>query len=202
VIRNLFLLLLLLPVPPKHYRIKTVLGNTGSMVRQNQEIDHLNLPRIVNNEQLHQLISQGELVRIPENETLTTTISEDRKYVRPWVRYFIQDMAAGFFSNFNKPLVIDSAVRTVEQQAKLIRTNRFAAPAYGILPSSHLAGITVDIAKRRYSPKERRWIVSYLKSMKDKGLIEAVEEPVCFHVMVREMYNEINFISSDVSNTD
>lgn len=193
---NLFLFLLLLPSPPKHYKPK-VLGNTGSMVRQNQEIDCLNLPRIVNDKQLHQLISQGELVRITENETtILMPVSEDRKYVRPWVRDFIRDMAAGFFSNFNKPLVIDSAVRTVEQQAVLIRTNRYAASPYGMLPSSHLAGTTIDIAKRRYSSKERKWIVSYLKSMKDKGLVEAVEEPFCYHVLVYEVYNEINITTS------
>lgn len=187
---KLFLFLLLISSPPKRYKPK-VLSNTGSMVRQNQEIDHLKLPRIVNNEQLHQLIGQGELVRIQENETtVLIPVSEDRKYARPWVRDFIRDMAAGFFSNFNKPLVIDSAVRTVEQQAKLIKINKYAAPPYGDLPSSHLAGTTIDIAKRRYSAKERKWIVNYLKSMKDKGLVEAVEEPFCFHVLVYEVYNE------------
>lgn len=188
---KLFLVLFLLSPPVKH----KVLDNTGSMFKQNQEIDRLNLPRIVDDNQLHQLIDQGELVKIEENSRiLVQPIRDDRKYVRPWARLFSIDMADRFYANFNKPLVIDSAVRTAEQQARLVKVNRFAAPAYGVLPSSHLAGITIDIAKRRYSPKERKWIVNYLKSMKDKGLIEAVEEPMCYHVAIMEKYNEIGML--------
>jgi hypothetical protein len=129
---------------------------------------------------------------VQENETtkFPPNISEDHKYVRPWARDFIRDMASSFYISFNKPLVIDSAVRTAEQQANLIRVNRFAAPAYGDLPSSHLAGITIDIAKRRYSPKERKWIVKYLKDLKDQGFIIPTEEPYCYHVAVLERYNE------------
>jgi len=157
------------------------------MIRQNQEIDRLQLPRIVNDRQLHQLISQGELVRIKENESLKVSevVLGDHKFVRPWTESFLEDMSRSFYLRFGIPLVVDSAVRTVEQQQKLRRINRYAAPEDGPLPSSHLAGITVDLAKRRYSAKERKWILLYLKY---KGLSLATEEPNCFHVAVLEIY--------------
>lgn len=190
-LKNINLLLALLLIHPivKH---KPVLNSKGSMIQQNQEIDRLNLPRIVNDNQLHQLISQGELVKLEESNALSLQpISEDRKYARSWVRNFVSDMASAFFHTFDKRLLIDSAVRTAEQQSKLIRINRFAAPAYGALPSSHLAGITVDIAKRKYTLKERKWIVNYLQDAKNKGFIIPIEEPYCFHVAVKEAYNEL-----------
>src|SRR5690242_370278 len=88
----------------------------GSQLQQNQEIDRLGLPRIVDDNQLHQLIKTEELVRIPEDEKLRTTLRrEDHKVVKPWVRDFLLDMADSFYLNFRVPLVVDSAVRTVEQ---------------------------------------------------------------------------------------
>ena len=161
------------------------------MVLQNQEIDRLRLPRIYNDTQLHQLIDSGELVRIPDNETLVVLPSKDRRYCRPWTRNFIVDMGYSFFHRFNKPLVVDSAVRTVEQQHDLRRYNKYAALETGETPSSHLAGITIDIAKQRYNRQERQWIIRYLSTLQEEGFIIPTEEPLCFHVAVREKYMEI-----------
>ncbi len=164
-----------------------IAGSHKNMVRQNEEIDRLKLPRIVNETQLNQLINDGELVEVIPNETLQFAPAS-RRYVRPWCRTFAMDMAVLFHNVFHRPIIIDSAVRTADQQHILRRVNRFAAPEWGELPSSHLAGITVDIAKRKYTTKERKWIVDYLKNLQDKGLILAAEEPMCYHVAVRERY--------------
>ncbi len=157
------------------------------MVKQNEEIDRLKLPRIVDEFQFNQLIYQGELVKVIPDEKIQFAPAA-RTFVRPWCRTFIMDMAAEFYRIFNRSLIIDSATRTVEQQHALRRVNRFAAPEWGKLPSSHLAGITVDIAKRKYNSKQRKWIVAYLKTLQDKELVIATEEPMCYHVAVRERY--------------
>lgn len=161
----------------------------GSQYQQNQEIDRLQLPRIVDDRQLHQLIETKELVKIPENEKLNTTIaSPDRMVVKPWVLGFLLDMADGFYNLFHRSLVVDSATRTIEQQQVLRHHNRYAASEVGPLGSSHLAGTTVDLAKRRYSRQQRKWIVSYLKNLMDLGLVLAVQEPYCYHVFVKAEY--------------
>ena len=45
-------------------------GSTDSMVRQNEEIDRLQLPRIADNDQLLELERTQELVPIQENRAL------------------------------------------------------------------------------------------------------------------------------------
>jgi len=89
-------------------------------------------------------------------------------------------------------LQVNSAVRTMEQQQKLRRHNRNAAPEVGDLTSSHLAGTTVDLARRGLTQAQHQWIESYLKDLRDQQLIEAAEErrTLCFHVMVSDRYTE------------
>lgn len=163
-------------------------------VLQNQEIDNLRLPRIENESQLNQLIRQGELVKINQTKSLklSENLSENRTYCRYWVSRFLRDMSDNLYNNIGVPLIVDSLVRTAEQQTKLVRVNKYAAPAYGEVPSSHLAGTTVDIAKRRYSRKQRKWIINYLRNLQDQGYVIVSEEPFCYHVFVREIYNEVD----------
>src|SRR5260370_7792817 len=89
---------------------------------------------------------------------------------------------------------INSAVRTMEQQQKLRRHNRNAAPEMGDMTSSHLAGITVDLAKRGLTKTQHQWIEDYLKNMRDQGLVESAEERRTwgFHVMVSNPYTEMH----------
>jgi hypothetical protein len=71
-----------------------------------------------------------------------------------------------------------------------LRTNRNAAPIEGDRASSHLAGVTVDIARKGMSRKERQWLTKYLVEMRELGLVEAIEErrQSCFHIMVSNRY--------------
>ena len=81
-------------------------------------------------------------------------------------------------------------MRTVEQQERLTRYNHNAAPAEGETASSHLAGLTVDIAKKGMTRRQRAFVEGYLVNMHNLGLVEAVEErrQACFHVMVSDRY--------------
>jgi len=167
-------------------------GSAESMQRQNQEIDRLNLPRIMDDDQLDELIARKDLVPIEESPSLriAPNLEANRRYCRPWTRQFIEDLGQAFYEEFRQPIQINSAVRTVEQQHKLRKRNRNAAPEIGDITSSHLGGLTVDINKRGLSRKQRKFIENHIYDLQQAGLVEAAEErrqPV-FHVMVYDGY--------------
>lgn len=168
-------------------------GSYDSMLRQNEEIDRLQLDRIEDDAQLEDLILKQELVEIEQSHSLRIAANLDpqRRYCRPWTLAFLEDISSAFYERFKTPIQVNSAVRTVEQQKKLRRTNKNAAPELGDTASSHLAGLTVDIAKTGLSRKQRKWLDAYLLDLRNRNLIEAAEErrqPV-YHIMVSERYD-------------
>ena len=70
-------------------------GSRESLLRQNEEIDRLQLPRIANDEELLQLEQRQELVRIQETRALEVSakIEDIRRYCRPWTLQFVNDIA-------------------------------------------------------------------------------------------------------------
>src|SRR5215470_9718647 len=163
----------------RHVKWNPVLkGSYDSMTRQNEEIDRLQLPRIADQQQLAELERTGELVPIEETSSLrwSSSIQADKRFARPWTNQFMQDMSEAYYKQFRTPLQINSAVRTMEQQQKLRRHNRNAAPEIGELASSHLAGTTVDLARRGLTKPQHAWIEEYLKNLRDQGLVVAAEE--------------------------
>ncbi len=179
----------------RHIRWNPVLrGSHESMLRQNEEIDRLGLLRIQDDDELDQLIADNELVEITEGAglRLAPNLLPNRRYCKPWTRDFVEDMGKAYYEEFGVPIQINSAVRTAQQQKKLRRHNRNAAPIEGDVASSHMAGLTVDINKRGLSRKQHKWIEAYLKKYRDDGLIEVAEErrQACFHVMVSERYGD------------
>lgn len=168
-------------------------GSHESLLRQNEEIDRLQLDRIEDDAHLEDLILRQELVAIPETSSLriAANLESGRRYCRPWTLSFLQDLSDAFYAQFKTPIQVNSAVRTVKQQKKLRRTNRNAAPEWGETASSHLAGLTVDISKRGLTRKQRKWLDAYLLELQNRNLIEAAEErrqPV-YHIMVSERYH-------------
>jgi hypothetical protein len=179
----------------RHVKWNPVLrGSRDSMTRQNEEIDRLQLPRIADQEQLLELERTGELVPIQETQALrwSSAIQADKRYARPWTNQFLVDMSSAYYKEFHTPMQVNSAVRTMEQQQKLRRHNRNAAPETGEISSSHMAGITVDLARRGLTRAQHQWTEDYLKNLRDQGLVEAAEErrTWCFHVMVSDRYTE------------
>ena len=169
-------------------------GSRESLIKQNEEIDRLQLPRIEDEAQLDDLILRRQLVPLPESESLVVAgnLPADRRYCRPWTATFLSDMSLAYYEEFGRPLQVTSAVRTVEVQHKLRRHNRNAAPETGETASSHLAGLTIDISKRGMSKQQKRWINAYLLPLHQMGLIEPEEErrqPV-YHIMVSPRYEE------------
>jgi hypothetical protein len=178
----------------RHVRWYPVLlkGSHDSLLRQNAEIDRLQLPRITNDQVLGELIAHEQLVALPDNHAvrIDPRLEMSRRFCRPWTREFLEDFGQAYYKEFHQSLQVNSAVRTVEQQERLSRFNRNAASADGDTASSHLAGLTVDIAKRGMTRRQRAFVVSYLVNMRNLGLVEAVEErkQACFHVMVSDRY--------------
>jgi hypothetical protein len=165
-----------------------------SLLRQNEEIDRLELPRIQDDAELEALKASGVLVPIDESESLKIEPSLDpsRRYCRPWTRDFVADLSEAYYRQFHDRIQVNSAVRTVKVQKKLRRRNRNAAPAEGETASSHLAGVTVDLQRRGLTQEEIRFVERYLFYLKALGLVEPEEERHhwCFHVMVSDRYND------------
>jgi len=168
-------------------------GSYESLLRQNEEIDRLELPRIADEVELTELEARHDLVPIEESEGVHVAIREPaHRYCRPWTLDFLQDLGEAYYREFHQPIQVNSAVRTVEYQRKLRRRNHNAASETGEIASSHLAGLTVDISKRGLTRKQHKWIEDYLFNLRAEGMIEPAEErrqPV-FHVMVSERYTE------------
>ncbi len=167
-------------------------GSHDSLVRQNAEIDRLQLVRIQNDQALEELIARDQLVALPQSNfvRIDPRLEESRRFCRPWTGLFLQDFGQAYYKQFHRPIQVNSAVRTVEQQERLARYNHNAAPAEGETASSHLAGLTVDIAKKGMTRRQRAFTEHYLVNMHNLGLVEAVEErrQACFHVMVSDRY--------------
>lgn len=165
-----------------------------SLLRQNEEVDRLALPRIVDDAQLKELKAAHELVPIEASETLRIEPSLDpsRRYCRPWTLDFVQDLSEVYYGRFHEQIQLNSAVRTVKVQKKLRRRNRNAAPAEGETASSHLAGITVDLQRRGMTKDQIRFVEYYLFYLRALGLVEPEEERRhwCFHVMVSDRYDD------------
>ncbi|HWR13687.1 MAG TPA: DUF5715 family protein [Terriglobales bacterium] len=169
-------------------------GSHDMLVKQNLIINELELPRIVDDEELEQIIYNEELVQLDESPALriAPNLLENRRYCRPWTKKFIEDFSQAFYDEFKKPIQVNSAIRTVEQQKKLRRRNRNAGPIDGDTASTHLTGIALDISKRGLSRKQHKWIEEYFLPLKNLGLIDPIEErrqPV-FHVVVFDRYTE------------
>jgi len=168
-------------------------GSYESMLRQNEEIDRLELPRIADEVELAELEARRDLVPIEETDGVHIAIREaSHRYCRPWTHTFLQDLGEAYYQEFGQPIQVNSAVRTVEYQRKLRRRNGNAAPEAGDTASSHLGGLTVDINKRGLSRKQHDFIVDYLFNLREEGIIEVAEErrqPV-FHIMISERYTE------------
>jgi hypothetical protein len=149
-----------------------------SLLRQNQEIDRLQLPRIQDNDELEPLEASQELVPIRATRSLRfdPRLDPDRRYCRPWTRDFVNDLSDAYDGQFHSPIQVNSAVRTVRIQKKLRRHNRNAVPEMRETASSHLAGITVDIQRRGMTNQQIFWAEQYMVPLRDLGLIEPEEE--------------------------
>lgn len=161
-------------------------GSHEILVHQNLMADRDGLDRILNDDDLLDKRRDRQLVPIPESAALRIDdrLPLNRRFCRPWVAQFLNEMAQAHFARFHTPLQVNSAVRTVEFQHQLIHRNGNAAPAEGDTASPHLTGQAVDIAKRWMPVAEISWLRGYLLPLIENGRVDVEEEfqQSCFHI--------------------
>lgn len=150
----------------------------------------MHLCRVKNSAELAELINDGELVPVHTGTALALSpyLPLGRAYVRPWVADFLDTLSAEFYAAFHKPLQVNSAVRTVTVQRWLLRTDKNAAPWHGEVASAHLAGVAVDLERRRLTATQKRFIEMRLLYRASNGEVIVEEElrpQQCFHVVVK-----------------
>ena len=167
-------------------------GSFESLSRQNERTEADGLERILDEDDLADRIGQKLLVPIPTSSALAVNdnLTENHRYCRPWTATFLADLATAHASRFHKPIMVSSAVRTVEYQHHLMRTNGNAAAAEGDIVSPHLTGGTIDIPKQGMSRQELGWMRNWLLERQVAGTIDVEEEfrQSCFHITVYKSY--------------
>lgn len=167
-------------------------GSHEILVRQNVVADRDGLDRIQDDNDLLRMREQHLLVAVPTSRALDVDdrLPADRRYTRPWTAQFLTTLARAHYARFHTSLQVNSAVRTVEFQQKLIRTNGNAAPAEGETASPHLTGQAIDIAKHGLSRTEIAWMRGYFLPLIQEGRIDVEEEfqQACFHISVYKKY--------------
>lgn len=167
-------------------------GSTASLVRQNTRLIDDGLERIEDDHDLESRIAHKLLVPVPTSSMLTINqdIPLQRRYCRPWTARFLADLARLHYQTFHRPLIVSSAVRTVDYQKHLMGVNGNAARAEGDIVSPHLTGAAVDLPKEIFSRQEMAWMRSKLAALQEAGKIDVEEEfqQTCFHISVYKSY--------------
>jgi hypothetical protein len=175
---------LIVPAPLK--------GSHEVLVHQNQMADDAGLSRIQDDEDLDRMRAAHLLVAFPDIAALEVNeeLPINRRYARPWTVKFATDTAKAFYAKFHEPLRLNSAVRTVDYQVKLRRTNGNAAAVDGDGASPHLTGQAIDFGKRGMTTAQLAWMRSYLLPLMQSGKVDVEEEfkQSCFHISVYASY--------------
>lgn len=167
-------------------------GSLASLLRQNRRDEAEGLKRIQNTAQLNEMRRDGKLVPLPVSAQLLANpnLPWDRRCTRPWTAVFLENLAHAHYVRFHRSLEVNSAVRTVQFQRRLMRINGNAAPATGEIASPHEMGATIDIGKKHMSLSEIAWMRAYLLPLEEEGKIDVEEEfyQACFHITVYKSY--------------
>lgn len=167
-------------------------GTLASLERQNERTQADGLERILNNTDLNNRIARGFLVPVPVSGDLTVNdlLPLNHRYCRPWTADFLADLARAHEAEFHRPLEVSSAVRTIDYQKRLERTNGNAASAVGEIVSPHVTGATIDITKKGMSTREIYWMRIVLRDLQQEGKLDIEEEfhQACFHITVYKSY--------------
>ena len=167
-------------------------GSHESLARQNEKSEADGLERIEDDDDLRDRIEHKFLVPVPVSARLAVSVDlpRDRRYCRSWTALFLSNLARAHAARFPKPLIVSSAVRTVEYQKQLMEINGNAAQAEGDIVSPHVTGATIDIAKHGLSRQEVGWLRRWLLPLQTAGKIDVEEEfqQACFHITVYKSY--------------
>ena len=156
----------------------------AALLAQNAAIDTLGLHRYRDDADLRAAVKRGELVSV-DTATLDFRLPVSRRYLRPAANNFLSVLSMDFALRFGHTFVVTSCVRTMQTQRTLRRWNHNAAPVQGPYASSHLAGTTFDIARKKFTRAENLWMELYLYNAGDLIIVEEENGQACFHIFVR-----------------
>lgn len=176
-------------------------GSPAALATENRVADEHSLPRYADAAELRAAVAAGKLVRVADapayylDETLGEADAPNAAlyaHARPWVKTFLDDLAADPARPKGLRMKVTSLVRTVEYQQRLRK--KYATATSATKPgrrSSHLTGSTVDISTKDMSDEGKAWLRHKLAGLERRGLVQATEEKwgsMCFHVMVFPEY--------------
>jgi uncharacterized protein YcbK (DUF882 family) len=172
----------------------TLRATSQSQIIQNEQADRDRLSRMEDQEMIERFARLRLLVPV-EDETRNFyihNVPDERRYLRPWAKLFLDRLSRQYRARFGQPLRITSMVRTEDHQRTLQGRNPNAAAPVGEKRSAHLTGACLDISKKGMNRAQMRWVRQVLSSLKQKGYLFAVEEFTVpnFHIMVHRDYPE------------
>ncbi len=158
-----------------------------ALLAQNLAINSLGLHRYRNDVDVQAGVKRGDLVPINFlNVSVLFAAPVKERYLRPQAAVELLGLANAYEDRFEERLILTSALRTQAFQFRLRRWNHNAATTRGPLASSHLAGTTFDVSRRRMTQEQRLWVEGYLTSLGDAVIVEEESGQMCFHIFVRE----------------
>ncbi|HEX8196459.1 MAG TPA: DUF5715 family protein [Pyrinomonadaceae bacterium] len=120
----------------------------------------------------------------------------DRKQMRirllrmfhPSARRVLEEIAAAYKKQFNRPLRVTSLTRSMDYQIKLnqVNPNSFKVRGPGSLPP-HTSGCTFDLGRKHMSAEEQNFVMRRLADLENRGVLDALIEynvNACFHVFI------------------
>ena len=120
----------------------------------------------------------------------------DRKQMRirllrmfhPSARKVLEEIAAAYQKQFNRPMRVTSLTRSMDYQIKLnqVNPNSFKVRGPGSLPP-HTSGCTFDLGRKHMSAEEQNFVMRRLADLENRGILDALVEynaNACFHVFI------------------
>jgi hypothetical protein len=180
------------PRQPKWFEYRVFMPSHENLLSQNAAIDDLGLPRIKNDSALKEMVRADDLVPVTSNQfvRISPKLEAKRRFCRPWVDMFLQELGTAYYAQFHDQIQVNSAVRTEKTQTFLRRWNHNAAPVHGETASAHLAGVAVDLQRRGLTPAQVHFIQKKLLYLSNLNMViveEELKQP-CFHIVVTGDY--------------
>jgi hypothetical protein len=172
----------------------TLRANSESQLIQNEQADEDRLSRMEDQQMIDRYARLKLLVPVADQtrDFYIYNVPEERRYLRPWAKLFLERLSRQFRGRFGRTLRITSLVRTADHQRSLRGRNPNAAAPDGEKRSAHLTGACIDISKKDMTRSQMRWVREVLSELKQKGYLFAVEEFTIpnFHIMVHRDYTD------------
>ena len=180
------------PHKPTWFEYRVFIPSHENLLSQNAAINELGIPRIKNDSALKEMVASDDLVPVTANQyvRISPKLEAKRRFCRPWVDLFLQELGADYYAQFHDQIQVNSAVRTEKTQTWLRRWNHNAAPVHGETASAHLAGVAVDLQRRGLTPAQVHFIQKKLLYFAKLNMViveEELKQP-CFHIVVTGDY--------------